>query len=248
MTTVAAPAAQLALFDAAQPALPWQVRVSARSRRLTLRVFPGGRVEVVVPPGTRPRLIEQFVVRHRSWIDRKVEEFRHLTTAGSERLPDLVDLAAIGRQLPVVYQSGPRPPRVQEQDGQLRVTGDLSREPRVRHVLQRWLLRTAHEHLAPALAAAAAQHGLGYARVQVRRQRTRWGSCSRSGTISINACLMFQSPDVVRYLFVHELAHTVHMNHSRRFWRLVERMEPGWRALDRALSSGWRQVPGWAIG
>jgi predicted metal-dependent hydrolase len=93
----------------------------------------------------------------------------------------------------------------------------------------------------------AAGHGLSYARAQVRRQRTRWGSCSRAGTLSINACLMFQPADVVQYLFVHELAHTVHLNHSRRFWKLVERLEPRWHALDRELSRGWRHVPEWAI-
>ena len=59
---------------------------------------------------------------------------------------------------------------------------------------------------------------------------------------------MFQPAEVVRYLFVHELAHTVHMNHSRSFWRLVERLEPGWQSLDRDLARGWRHVPHWAIG
>jgi hypothetical protein len=79
----------------------------------------------------------------------------------------------------------------------------------------------------------------------VRRQRTRWGSCSRAGTISINACLMFQSPDVVRYLFVHELCHTRHLNHSRSFWRLVARYEPAYEAREAALSQAWRIVPAW---
>jgi predicted metal-dependent hydrolase len=238
---------QLALFDAVPQELPWSVRVSRRARRLTVRVFPGGRVEVVVPPGTRPRLVEQFVARHRDWIDRKVAEFRNVEADSTPRLPGEVEFAATGHTLAVEYRSAAHPPRVRELDGRLVVYGELGREPLVRHVLQRWLLRRAHASLAPWLEAEAARHGLEFKRTQVRRQRTRWGSCSRSGTISLNACLMFQPPEVVRYLLAHELAHTVHMNHSRRFWKLVERLEPDWKALDRQLSRGWGRVPGWAL-
>ena len=83
------------------------------------------------------------------------------------------------------------------------------------------------------------------ARLQVRCQRTRWGSCSRRGTISLNVCLLFQPPEVLRYLLVHELAHLRHMNHSARFWAEVARHEPDWKALDRELLQGWRRVPSW---
>ena len=73
---------QFSLLDLERERLGWQVRESRRARRLSVRVFPGGRVEIVVPVGTRPRTVQQFVARHRDWIDRKVEEFRH---AGPDR-------------------------------------------------------------------------------------------------------------------------------------------------------------------
>jgi hypothetical protein len=239
---------QLALFDVEPAQAAWRVRESLRARRLTVRVFPGGRVEIVVPSGTRSRTVQQFVARHRRWIDRKVQEFRHLTAEATEGPPASISLQAVGRQLAVRYFDTAGAPRATTAGEELQVGGDLGRVALVRHALQRWLLQTAHAELLPWLDETARRHGLDYARGQVRRQRTRWGSCSRSGTISINACLLFQPPDVVRYLFVHELAHTVHLNHSRRFWRLVERLEPGWHALDRDLSRGWRHVPHWAIG
>jgi predicted metal-dependent hydrolase len=91
----------------------------------------------------------------------------------------------------------------------------------------------------------ARELGLGFSRIQIRRQRTRWGSCSATGTISLNVCLMFLEPAVVRYLFVHELCHTRHMNHSSRFWALVEHYEPDYRRLDRELLRGWQAVPAW---
>jgi len=239
---------QLDLLDAEREQRGWQVRESRRARRLSVRVFPGGRVEIVVPVGTRPRTVQQFVSRHRGWIDRKVDEFRHAGADREDTLPTAVDFRATGHRFEVSYLPTDGAPRLEELAGRIMIHGDLDREALLRHALQRWLLRTAHDQLVPRLISTADRHALGFKRAQVRRQRTRWGSCSRSGTISINACLMFQSPEVVRYLFVHELAHTVHMNHSRRFWRLVERLEPAWRHLDRELSKGWRHVPHWAIG
>ena len=79
----------------------------------------------------------------------------------------------------------------------------------------------------------------------MRCQRTRWGSCSRRGTISLNVCLLFQRPEVLRYLMIHELAHLKHMNHSARFWLEVSRHEPEWKKLDHDLLQGWRRVPSW---
>jgi predicted metal-dependent hydrolase len=245
---MSAAAGQLALLDVEQAQPDWRVRESPRARRLTVRVFPGGRVEIVVPVGTRSRTVQQFVTHHRRWIDRKVEELRHLVTGTVDDLPESVYFQAIDQRLSIRYLETQGSPRVTELASGILVRGDLSRLPLVRHVLHRWLLHRAHSNLVPWLESVASRHGLEFQRVQVRRQRTRWGSCSRSGTISINACLMFQPADVVRYLFVHELAHTVHLNHSRRFWHLVERLEPDWQVLDRELTRGWRHVPHWAIG
>ena len=84
-------------------------------------------------------------------------------------------------------------------------------------------------------------------RVAIRCQRTRWGSCSTRGTVSLNCSLLFLREDVVRYLFVHELAHTRHMNHSPDFWRCVETLEPDYRRLDAELLAGWRTVPEWVF-
>jgi predicted metal-dependent hydrolase len=106
--------------------------------------------------------------------------------------------------------------------------------------------RAAEAFEAPLHAQAAAM-GLAVRRLQVRRQRTRWASCSTRGTISLNVCLLFQPPEVVHYLFVHELTHMRHMNHSPRFWSAVAEVEPRWRELDAALGRGWQQVPGWLL-
>ena len=91
-----------------------------------------------------------------------------------------------------------------------------------RQKLKDWLKQAAQERLAPPLLQLARDLNYSIERVAIRCQRTRWGSCSTRGTVSLNCSLVFLRPEVVRYLFVHELAHTRHMNHSPAFWRLVQ--------------------------
>ncbi|HUG03241.1 MAG TPA: SprT family zinc-dependent metalloprotease [Steroidobacteraceae bacterium] len=239
---------QLALLDDAfVAAQTWRVRPSDRARRLAVRVLPGGIVEIVVPRGTRPRAVQHFVARHRDWIDRKVVQYQPTDPLPSGQLPDRIVFAANAQDFRVRYETAPGSPRLQLADGRLVVSGDCTRTAFVRHVLQRFTMRMAHEILGPWLDNLSYASELPFERLQIRRQRTRWGSCSRNGTISLNACLLFQPPAVVRYLLIHELVHTRHMNHSRQFWAAVGTLEPRWRELDATLSQGWRSVPAWVL-
>jgi predicted metal-dependent hydrolase len=111
--------------------------------------------------------------------------------------------------------------------------------------LKRWLANVAKRELAPRLRAEAALTGTAFRRLRVAGQKTCWGSHSSTGTISLNYCVLFLRPELVRYLMVHELCHARHMNHSRRFWALVRRFEPDYRRLDRELSDSWRSIPTW---
>jgi len=237
---------QLQLFDARGAADRWTVRVSRRARRLSVRVYPGGRVEVVVPPGASPAAVEKFVGTHRQWIHRRVAD---LSTAApiDDRRPTSIKLPAIGRHYAVEYQHAAGPAVRVRVGGEsvIIVSGPLHDDRAVTAALRGWLADVAREQLGNELARVAAEGGFRYSRAQIRRQRTRWGSCSATGTISMNVCLLFLRPQVVRYLLIHELCHTRHMNHSNRFWSLVESFEPDYRELDRELLRGWQTVPGW---
>jgi len=233
---------------APQDASPgWHVRISRRARRLSMRVFPGGRVEVVVPPGVGIPAIERFVARHRDWAERRSSEYALLAPHAIARKPETIELALLERQWGVEYESAHRNSVRDDGDGVLRVRTAHHTDRHVSAALLRWLTGVAAVELGRRLEALADELGIGYARMHLRRQRTRWGSCSAAGTISLNLCLVFQRPAVVRYLMIHELCHRRHMNHSDRYWRLVESFEPGWRALDAELLKGWRHVPAWVF-
>jgi predicted metal-dependent hydrolase len=240
---------QLPLWSDKDGAQGWVVRESYRARRLTVRVFHTGRVEVVVPARTSPGAVERFVERHRTWIERKREEARARAVPAAPFPPAQIELAACDEKWRIHLSGGGRRVRLSAMgDGLLALDGDTRDGRAVRHALRRWLAERAADVLAPALDKCARELGFTYERVLIRRQRSRWGSCSTRGTISLNCCLLFQQPQVVRYLMIHELAHTVHMNHSRRFWQTVSRHCPEYRRLDRDLLDGWRRVPPWVFG
>lgn len=80
----------------------------------------------------------------------------------------------------------------------------------------------------------------------MRWQRSRWGSCSPSGTISLNTQLLFLPAPLAEYVLLHELCHTVNLDHSAAFWARVGMHEPGHRRLKRELRDvGWGHVPAW---
>jgi predicted metal-dependent hydrolase len=228
---------------------PLRVRQSARARRLSIRVYPDARVEVVAPPRARPREIESFIAAHRQWIDEKRAQALRNRPEPQPFPPASIELRATGETLRLQLAGGSGPLRFTEQgagaEHRLQVSG--SQPAKLRPGLRAWLMRAARERLAPRVAELAAATGTDFQRVSTRRQRSRWGSCSARGTISLNCCLLFQRPEVVDYLIVHELMHVKHMNHSARFWQAVERNCADWRALDRELLQGWRHVPRWVF-
>ncbi|HPF26666.1 MAG TPA: DUF45 domain-containing protein [Steroidobacteraceae bacterium] len=223
------------------------VRTSARARRLGMRVSRAGLIEVVVPRRTPRALVEQFIVQHRDWALQK----RALALA-STPLPEVFPPPAVhfglddsSWRLHLGGGAG-RPTLCERTPGILQISGAADGAS-IRLQLRRWLLRRARTVLEPRLQAVAAEFSLAHEDLTVRRQRSRWGSCSSRGVISLNACLVFQAPSVVRYLMIHELTHLEHMNHSPRFWRAVEARCADWRALDRQLLDGWRRVPSWVF-
>jgi predicted metal-dependent hydrolase len=241
------PAAQLDLWQELPQPQAYELRASSRARRLSVRVFHTGRVEIVVPRTTSRRTVARFLDAHRKWIDRKrAAALANMRPA--ERFPPAeIRLAAVSDRWRLHVAGGRGTLRARAAHGVLQIKGEAGSAQAIRRELRAWLVRESERHLGALLQALSIDGRFRYRRLAVRRQRTRWGSCSTRGTVSLNCCLMFQRPEVVRYLVIHELAHTRHMNHSPRFWDCVATLCPGYQALDRELLDGWRNVPAWVF-
>jgi hypothetical protein len=247
-------AEQLRLLDDDRPQ-PWHsdqqavvIRESRRAKSLILQMTPPYTLELVVPRGTRPRDVQDFLASNSRWIERAQNELRSRYPTGRQLLPDSVELAAVGRRWEIRYEEAATArPRLRAFSEYLQITTPDTAPSAVHGLLRQWLLAQARVYLKPWLLSEAKTVGVSPNKIQVRTQRTRWGSCSPRGTVSLNASLLFLAPAVARYLLVHELCHLRHLDHSTRYWRCVERFEPDYRALDKQLSESWAEVPVWAL-
>lgn len=242
-------ARQLALFANEEPDITsgFSVRQSHRARRLSIKVFPRGRVEVVVPPRTRPEAVQAFVRENTEWINNARASFAELHPPEPFLLPNVIELPAIGQRYRVRYErhSAAQTVRYRSAGNSVVLSGRTGDDKLCVAALKRWLASVAKTEFAPRLDQLSHETGDAFKRMHVRGQKTCWGSHSSSGTISINYCLLFLEPAVVRYLMIHELCHASHMNHSVRFWRRVQKFEPDYKRLDKALTDSWKKVPVW---
>jgi len=251
---------------AADSPLAYTVRESPRARRVTLRMSAERGLEVVVPRGFRRARVPAIVREKAAWIARMearmAPERARLAAEPPHSLPEHVDLRAVGETWLVEYrETASSRVTVREHGGPsqlewacdglaagglLRVSGAVGDPGACRAALRRWLARRAVVLLVPLLESVAREEGLPFSSVSVRGQRTRWGSCSRRGAINLNRHLLFLSPEVAHYVLLHELCHTVKLDHSRRFWDEVLRRQPDAARIRRELRAAGGEVPGWA--
>ncbi len=229
----------------------YTVRESQRAKNITIRVTTAGEIVVVVPTGFDHAQIPSLLLRKRRWLDRSLSGIREQQRLFSEdqasALPAQINLRAIGERWTVHrYSSTTEKARAHEDpEKQLMLCGDLTDRTALRQALRVWVKDKARQHLVPWLADAAALHAFSVSKVAVRCQKTRWGSYSRRGTLSLNAQLLFLPSDLVWYVFLHELCHTRHLDHSKEFWSLLATHVSEAEELRRKLRGAWKYVPRW---
>jgi predicted metal-dependent hydrolase len=185
-----------------------------------ITVDRGGTVEVVLPRRLPERAAEEAVIELRPWIDRRLAEVgrqRAAVLARGDTVPYL------GESLTVITQPGRT--RVVRRGQTLVVPDGPEREAAV----ERWYRRMAREEIGARLDRACELADLRYTRLTIRDQRTRWGSCSRTGAMSFNWRLLLAPEAVLDYVIWHEACHLAVMDHSQRFWSLVARYCPDYR-------------------
>ena len=221
-------------------------RRSPRAKSLQVRITPWQGVEIVVPRHVSRERARAFVARHRQWIRDTWTRMREQMVDADLTLPREFELRAVGERWSVHYRmrNGVRA-RVTQKGSVLTVHCDGRSERQVREALRRWLVERARAHFTEYLPHICWATGFSFKTLQIRGQTSRWGSCSSRKTLSLNYKLLFLEPELVRYLVIHELAHTRQLDHSPRFWRLVEEFEPQCRELDEELGESWRDVPAW---
>ena len=207
----------------------FQRSAKARNYRLTLR--KDGTAVATIPQRGSQRGAEQFVAQHQEWLERERQR--------QSRRPRAAEVWVVGTH--VLWRGGMTEIRIASTGDrpQVCLAADLFRVPGftgdLRATLEAHFARRAKIELPARTWELAAVTGMDVKLVSVRNQRSRWGSCSANGTISLNWRLV-QTPDLVRdYIIYHELMHLQEMNHSARFWARVEAVCPSWRDAEKWL-------------
>ena len=204
------------VFD--QAIYPVRIRRHRQARRYTLRIHTASReVILTMPPRGSVREAKEFAQKHGGWIAARL---RRLPEAAP--FADGTVLPLRGVQHRIVHRSGTRGTVWLETapDGEplLCVAGQA---PYIDRRVSDYLRREALRDLGISSRRAAERLGVTIRRISVRDQSSRWGSCSTTGVLSYSWRLILAPPFVLDYLAVHEVAHLIEMNHSQRFWRLV---------------------------
>ncbi len=201
-----------------------------RARRYLLRLQPDGTARLVVPRrGNRAEAL-RFLERSEAWL---LERYRQWQARGTAR-------RAWGDGTRFLFRGEETELRVETLDDRIRLSfaGErvaVALGADYRDAVLAHLRRLAERELPPRTLELAREHGITVHRVTVRAQKTRWGSCSARGTVSLNWRLI-QAPVFVRdYLLIHELMHRREMNHSARYWKHVATACPDYRAAEQWL-------------
>lgn len=203
-------------------------RVSAKAKKISIKVSPHKGVELVIPKHVRKDTAMRFLHSKEEWIIEKTREAQKtakIPFKNGARIP-------INGEFFTIAHSGKLRGVTHLHHDSLLVSGPVEYIPRK---VKAFLQELAKKELEARVAIETMKLGVKYQSVTVRDTSTRWGSCSEKGNLSFSWRLVCAPREVLEYVVAHEVAHLVEMNHSRAFWRLVEDIFPQHRAARKWL-------------
>ena len=248
------PASPVVHLSVGPQKLPLLMVRNPRARRYLLRLRSDGTARVTIPRGGSTAVARQFVEHHAAWLERELQRLQ-----AQPRKPAVwkIGTEILLRGNAVRIEAGTNSDDKEIEDPPSSGYGATSEDDAIREAetvrfggesvrvsdpaadlrlaIEGHLRKLATRELSPRVLELAARHGLTVRRITVRSQKSRWGSCSRRGTISLNWRLIQTPTFVSDYICLHELMHLRQMNHSPRFWREMERVCPDYPMAERWL-------------
>lgn len=215
--------------------IAYTVRESHRARRARLQISPRKGLELVVPIGLVSEQEHEAMLRQKTdWILANLRQPAAFATG------DLINFLGEPHTLDLIDTPNAKRTTVARQAQSIRIRlkaglGDNERQSAIAHALTLWYKNQARHYLLPRVNELATQFSFNIGAVTIRGQRTRWGSCSSRGNLSLNWRLMMVVPPAIDYIIIHELCHLLEMNHSPRFWALVATHCPNYQEWRRYL-------------
>jgi len=239
--------------------IPYRLKESARAKCVRIQVSIANGVEVIIPIGYDRLEVLRLIHKKQKWLLKTLEKLEHqaknkpnLFDSETAVMPTSIHLKAIAETWQLEYaQKKVNGFKIKEEkEGKLLIIGNVAIEDLDAQIwiscLKYWLAQKGEKHLIPWLKRISTEVALAYSKASIRGQKTLWASCSTAKNISLNYKLLLVEPELVDYIFVHELCHTKQMNHSPAFWHLVAQKMSDYKSRDRLLNQAWQEIPPWA--
>jgi predicted metal-dependent hydrolase len=230
---------------------PYIVRVSSRAKRMSLRITLYKGLEVIIPEKLFKKGggkdIPLFLEHHRRWVEKHLPKV--LVAKEKEdpaELPEKLEFKALNQTWKIEYVKANKAVEIVERPHhELVVMGKIHYHRVCKKALQEWIKAKAIEFLTERTQTFVHHTKLTINQLSIRGQKTRWGSCSSHKNIVLNYKLIFLPEEFVDYVIIHELCHTVHLNHSKSFWKLVESFFPNYSECRKMSRKEHSLVPRW---
>lgn len=211
--------------------------IRSSRKTLALNIDRDGRLIVRAPYRLSVEKIEQFIAEKADWIEKHTAAVNLRTEQKNERLNvPPTELPLFGRLCPVVNEKP-----YGYTDGVFYLPEGMTLESLVPY-LHKLYTRIAKEALIPRVQTLSEQTGLMITAVKINSAKTRWGSCSAAKSVNLSHRLIAADPRLIDYVIIHELCHTVHMDHSHDFYRLVENFLPDYKEREKGLKEVSRML------
>lgn len=211
--------------------------IRSKRRTVALIVESDGSVTVRAPLRLPENAIQAFAEKHFNWIEKKKAEMRAIVPIQSKQYQPGESFLYLGREYSLEVIAGQHKKLILDERFKIAESALQNAEL----VFQNWYRQQAKQWIIERVKHLAELHQLHFEKIKITSARTRWGSCSPKNTLSFSWRLMLTAPEVIEYVIIHELAHTVHHNHSKRFWNLVEKLLPDFKARRRRLRQYGKQ-------
>ena len=215
----------------------YSIRISKRAKNLLLHIDHTAKVEVVIPACRKivQKQIEKFIQEKKRWILRHMQKAEEIKRKATRRKKFLLFL---GRDVPIEVIEEERKRAVAlPSSGKLIVRVPISQKELAEKAIQRFYKKHARRIITHIVEKKAKEMNVAFSRISIRSQKTLWGSCSPRKVLSFNWRLIAAPQKAIEYIVVHELAHLKHRNHSKAFWKEVQKYCPKYKKYERWLKN-----------
>lgn len=220
--------------------MPVNISRVIRSKRKTIALIVerDGSVTVRAPLKIAATIIDEFVEKHAGWVQKKQKEIASIIPESPREYKSGDQFLFLGQSYPLEIVTGTSKKLVLGNAFQLAESEQNDAE----FLFRNWYRKQAGKIIGERVALFAERYQLQVGKIRITSARTRWGSCSPKNTLSFSWRLVMTPLEIIDYVVIHELAHTIHHNHSRRFWALVEKWMPDYKVRRKQLRQYGREV------